>query len=217
MRPRELHNCPGLIASNYKVSRVSAGSFQHEFTPKTTGTIYVVYTSSSAPVVVVGHSYNVGYVPQDNGKRLVDQNDIVEITDVDQLERVTLFEASLAEMGKIFDREKYKNDDRVKPHVHGGEYYWGKKYAWRVFGLLLGKGAFHAYLKEVGHPHIDCVVDNPDDRYPAGPSFAYLENGLEDAIRSLIVTAVKEGQYYKSPLYSKRFTIKPLGSLSDKK
>jgi hypothetical protein len=107
---------------------------------------------------------------------------------------------------------KSKNDSRVTLLEHVVGYYWGKKYAYREYGKALAKEAFHEYLKEIGHSVVKCKTRNPESKKftSASESIAYADFGLEDAISRLIASAVREGKYFKSPLYSKRFTIDDL-------
>lgn len=113
--------------------------------------------------------------------------------------------------------EKAKNDQRVT-HAATDGYYWGKKYAWRMFGTVIAKGAFFEYLEEIGHQSVPCITRDPDLPYSNDESTAYAEHGLEDVVRNLIASAVKVSPaYFKSPLYSKKFTIKGINALTDKK
>jgi hypothetical protein len=113
--------------------------------------------------------------------------------------------------------EKAKNDQRVTHKAKSG-YYWGKKYAWRMFGTVIAKAAFFQYLEEIGHPSVPCITSNPDLAYSNEESTAYAEKGLEEAMRNLISSAKKASSaYFKSPLYSKKFTIKGINALTDKK
>ena len=81
---------------------------------------------------------------------------------------------------------------------------------------------FENYLIDcIKHPRVDCKIET--EGYPQGDdSFAFKEDGLEDAIETLIASAVmvNKGPYFKSPLYyanSKRFTIKGVPAITDKK
>ena len=113
--------------------------------------------------------------------------------------------------------EKAKNDQRVTHSAKDG-YYWGKKYAWRMFGTVIAKEAFFQYLDEIGHPSVPCITRDPDLPYSNDQSTAYKEDGLEEAMRNLIVSATKaSAAYFKSPLYSKKFTIKGINAITDKK
>lgn len=95
----------------------------------------------------------------------------------------------------------------------------GKKYAWRQFGLAIPQDAFHAYLKQIGHPYIECETINPDLPFQNNDkSIAYREDGIDDAIKELLSTAVKIGKvYFKSPRYDKKFSIRSPLSMTDKK
>jgi hypothetical protein len=99
-------------------------------------------------------------------------------------------------------------------------YCWGKKYAWREFGLVISKDAFYAYLKEIKHPKVECITRNPDMGFSNSgePSTAYKEEGLADAVNSLIASAVKMTKVrFKSPLYSKQFVIRVIEAITDKR
>jgi hypothetical protein len=216
MRERNVLNCPGLIASNYKIIK-TGDLFFHEFTPQTTQTVYRVVTTSSVPVVEEGEYYNVAYNLED-GIRLVDPNSIVKITVAGEKELIRIYEEAFDDKKAFHQREKAKNEARVKPYKKDGKYYWGKKYAWRVFGIMLSKDAFYNYLKEINHTTIPCIVFNEDRNDPPGASIAYQEEGIKEAIETLLKTAEpSSGKYYKSPHFSKKFTIKTPDAFFDKK
>ena len=126
-----------------------------------------------------------------------------------------LYSTKLAE-GK-HDVNKKKNDDRVR-HAETDGYYWGKKYAWREFGLVISKDAFFSYLNEIKHPSVECTTSNPAMSFSNDPSTAFKEDGLADAMHSLIKSATKATKVrFKSPLYSRQFTIRGIEAITDKK
>jgi hypothetical protein len=209
MRGREWCTVYELIASNYRIIP-SGSNFVHQFTPKGTSTLYQVITTSRSPIVVEGDRYNLGYKEVDGIREV----DISSLSNISKATPMLSFYAAIHTGREIYDIEKKKNDDRV---IHGAKVgvYWGKKYAWRVFGACIAKEAFYSYLEEIRHPAIQCTVDNPP--HPPGDSIAYLEDGLFDAMQLLMSTAVLQGRFYKSPHYSKQFAIKGLHAITDKK
>lgn len=209
MRPRALHTQFDLIASNYEIIP-NGDKFIHRFTPKSTQTIYQFESTNSSKIIVEGNSYNIGYIDID-GIRYVDLASLSDSTQINP--RMSLLVA--IQVGReLYHIEKSKNDDRVRYTAKNG-YYWGKKYAWRVFGACIAQDAFYEYLKEISHPFISCIVDNPP--HPPGKSIAYLETGLNEAMEHLMTTATKKGRFYVSPHYSKSFTIKGVNAITDKK
>lgn len=87
-----------------------------------------------------------------------------------------------------------------------------------MFGTVISKDAFYSYLEEINHPSVLCVTNNPDLPYQSEPSTAYKEEGLEEAMRNLISSAVKVSPaYYKSPLYSRKLSIRGIKAITDKK
>lgn len=87
-----------------------------------------------------------------------------------------------------------------------------------MFGTVIAKGAFFEYLEEIGHPSVPCITSDPDLPYSNDASTAFKEEGLEEAIRNLVASAARVSPaYFKSPLYSKKFTIKGINALTDKK
>ena len=117
---------------------------------------------------------------------------------------------------QVYEVERKNNDDRVY-HVGTNDYFWGKKYAWRIFGACIPKNAFYAYLEEIGHTSIPCITST--EGYSPSNSIAYAESGLDDSVYKLITSAVivKNGPYYRSPAYSKKFTIEGLTAITHKK
>ena len=213
MKSRELFTIHDLIVSNYTITKLSSGKYRHQFTPATTATIYE-FKANATPVVTIGKRYNVGYRVDIAGRNVIDLSALSPTSQVDPM----LSFLSAQHMAKGNHAiEKAKNDQRVS-HLARDGYYWGKKYAWRMFGTVISQSAFFQYLDEIGHPTIPCITSDPDFPYSNDQSTAYAERGLEDAIHNLITSAVKASSaYYKSPLYSKKFTIKGVNALTDKK
>lgn len=213
MKSRELFTIHDLIASNYKITKMASGKYLHQFTPATTGTIYE-FEANATPVVTEGERYNIGYTVDSRGRNIIDLSALCPTSQVNPM--LSFLAAQHIARGN-HATEKAKNDDRVSHSATDG-YYWGKKYAWRMFGTVIAKEAFFQYLDEIGHPSIPCITRDPDLPYSNDQSTAYAEQALEDAIKNLIASATKASDaYFKSPLYSKKFTIKGINALTDKK
>ena len=212
LKSRNLYTIHDLIISNYTITAIGNGKFKHSFTPKTTNTVYE-FEGNNSPIVEEGERYNIGYNVV-NGKNIIEQSALSKTTEVNPIFSF-MYAQQLANENKIL--EKDKNETRVSYNTNNG-YYWGKKYAWRMFGSVISKAAFYKYMDESNHPSIPCIINNPDLPYKNEESIAYKEEGLEEKIRNLISTAVLSGQvYYKSPLYSKRFSIRGIKAITDKK
>lgn len=217
MKSRELKTIHKLIVSNYKMLPTkNEGKFLHTFTPETTDTIYS-FQANGVGMLECGQAYNVGYYEEEDGSRIVELSATSKIEAVDP----TFSYAHAKFMSNLNSKiNKEKNDVRVKHSAKDG-YYWGKKYAWRQFGLALPKSAFFAYLKHIEHPSITCKTTNPDLPYQNEDSIAYKEEGLENAIIDLINSSYKAtNSYFKSPLYfnhQKKFSIYAPNSQTDKK
>ena len=213
MKSRDLFTIHDLIASNYTITKLPSGKYRHQFTPATTATIYE-FEANATPVITEGERYNIGYVVDDAGRNIID---LSALSPTSQVNPMLSFLAAQHIARGNHTIEKAKNDQRVT-HAATDGYYWGKKYAWRMFGTVIAKGAFFEYLEEIGHPSVPCITRDPDLPYSNDESTAYAEHGLEDVVRNLIASAVKVSPaYFKSPLYSKRFTIKGINALTDKK
>ena len=214
MKSRNLKTIHDLIVTDYTIEDLRDGRFRHYFHPQTTNTLYE-FVANSAPELEEGERYNIGYQTTDDGKNIIELSCLSKNTEVNTI--LSYLYAAEYSKGK-HAANKAKNDQRVTHSATDG-YYWGKKYAWREYGLCLAKEAFHAYLKEIGHPYVDCVTVNPDLPYQNNDaSIAYKEEGLDEAIEDLIKTAVKVTKVrYESALYSKRFTIKGINAITDKK
>lgn len=214
MKSRELNTIPDLIVSNYKIISNGDGKFTHSFTPENTDTVYKFVANGTAEVEE-GQHYNIGYYTNENNEKIIELSCLAKIKDVNP-KLSHLFAAQEAQGKHAVN--KAKNDTRVQHDATDG-YYWGKKYAWREFGMVIPHGAFYAYLEEIGHPTISCVTSNPDLQYQNNSeSIAYKEEGLENAIERLITSAKKvTAARFESPLYSKRFVIKGIAAVTDRK
>jgi len=183
MKSRALLTTPDLIASNYTTTSIGNGRFIHSFTPSTTATVYE-FEANAGNYITNGQRYNIGYEVID-GKNIVDTECISKTSIVNKY--ISYATAQHEALNK-HDINKGNNDTRVI-HTATDGYYWGKKYAWREFGMCLPSGAFHEYLKFINHPTIVCKTVTPG--YPVGDdSFAYLEAGLQKAIEDLIDSAI---------------------------
>ena len=213
MKSRELFTIHDLIASNYTITKLTSGKYLHKFTPATTQTVYE-FEANATPVMKNGDRYNIGYTVDSKGRNIID---LSALSPTSQVNPMLSFVAAQHIAKGNESIERAKNDQRVTHSAKNG-YYWGKKYAWRMFGTFMAKKAFYQYLDEIGHPSVPCVTRNPDLAYSTEQSTAYAEKGLEDAMRNLIASSTKASSaYFKSPLYSKKFTIKGINALTDKK
>lgn len=213
MKSRDLFTIHDLIASNYTITKLASGKYRHQFTPATTATIYE-FEANATPAIIAGQRYNIGYTVDSAGRNIIDLSALSPTSQVNPM--LSFLAAQHLAQGN-YATEKAKNDQRVKHSATDG-YYWGKKYAWRMFGTAIPKDAFHLYLDEIGHPTVACITRDPDLPYGNDQSIAYVEHGLEDAMKNLIASATKaSAAYFKSPLYSKKFTIKGINALTDKK
>ncbi|MBU2969820.1 hypothetical protein KO527_10725 [Pseudoalteromonas sp. C2R02] len=213
MKSRELRTIHDLIATNYRLTPCGDGKFLHEFTPSTTKTVYQ-FEGNGVELIEEGQRYNIGYFIDSNGDNIIEPSALSKTVEVNPMFSFA-YAQQLAKENHVI--EKDKNDTRVTHSATDG-YYWGKKYAWRMFGTVISDNAFFKYLKEIGHPKISCITNNPDLQYSSDPSTAYKEEGLEEAVRNLISTAEKVSPaYFKSPLYSKKFSIRGIKAISDKK
>ncbi|WP_282130418.1 hypothetical protein [Pseudoalteromonas aliena] len=215
MKPRYLKTIYDLIVRDYKIEPIGNGKFIHSFKPATTNTVYK-FEANGTPEVEEGERYNIGYYDDANGNKIIETSCLSKNTDVNPMLSY-LYATKLSE-GK-HNVNKSKNDERVSHTAQDG-YYWGKKYAWREFGLVISKDAFFAYLKEINHPKVECITRNPGMGFSNSgePSTAYKEEGLADAVNSLISSAVKITKVrFKSPLYSKQFVIRGIEAITDRK
>ncbi|QFU21481.1 hypothetical protein FM038_004525 [Shewanella eurypsychrophilus] len=213
MKSRKLNTIQDLIVSNYSISSNGDGKFTHSFTPENTDTVYS-FVANGTPELEAGEHYSIGFYIEDDNK-------IVDLSCVAKNQGVNPVLSYLFAQQEALDKHavnKEKNDTRVTHQAVDG-YYWGKKYAWREFGMHLPQGAFHAYLKEIDHPTVPCLTINPDLPYASNDrSMAYNEEGLTDAIEALVTSAIRvTPARFESPLYSKRFMIKAISAVTDKK
>lgn len=217
MKSRELKTIHNLIVTNYNVVPVTATKFRHSFTPLTTDTEYVYY-GNSEPILKNGDRCTIGYHENENNEKIIDRSSLSKIENTDK-DMSFLYSMYLSK--QKHDENKAKNNNRVTPHIVNGKYYWGKKYAWREFGLFISQDAFHKYMDSINHTKIKCTT--AADGYPQGQdSFAYLEDGIADAMKRLVDSAeiVKNGPYFKSPLYMEgknKFQIRGTQAITDKK
>ena len=213
MKSRYLKTIYDLIVSDYKIVAKVDGKFIHSFKPATTNTRYQ-FEANGTPEVIEGERYNIGYYEDTQGNKIIDTSCLSRNTEVNPM--LSYLYATKLSASK-HEINKGKNDDRVSHNAKDG-YYWGKKYAWREFGLVISKDAFYAYLEEINHPSVACITSNPDMGFSNEPSTAYKENGLADAVNALIASAVKTTKVrFKSPLYSKQFIIRGIEAITDKK
>lgn len=213
MKSRDLHTIHDVIITGYTITPLGNGKFLHQFRPANTDRVYE-FEANSAPVLKDGDRYNIGFKTTPQGRNVVDTSALGK---VDSVNKNLSYLAAKQLSADILDENVAKNDQRVS---HGGKggYYWGKKYAWRRYGLVISKDAFYAYLEHIKHPSTPCLTSNPDLPYAANErSTAYFDAGLEAAMDDLIGTAVKTGRYFESPLYPKKFQIKAINALTDKK
>ncbi len=213
MKSRDLKTIYDVIVTEYKMEHIGEGRFLHSFKPKTTNTLYQ-FEANGVAEMEEGERYNIGFREDKDGRKIVDLSCISKSDSVNPM----LSYMYAKEFSKARHTvNKQKNDERVTHEATDG-YYWGKKYAWREFGLVISKGAFYAYLEQIGHPKVPCITANPDMAFSNDPSTAYKEEGLDEAMELLITTAEKKTKaLYKSPHYSKRFSIRGVEAITDKK
>lgn len=215
MKSRELHTIYSINITNYKIIKIGGTNdkFYHSFNPKSSNKIYK-FIANETPELINNETYNIGFYKL-NGENIVDISSISQNISTSPTLSYNCAKQISKERHKI---NKLKNDKRVnyaKNHTEANEYYWGKKYAWREFGLAISKSAFHNYLKEIGHPIIECKCTSNNF---VSLSIAYKEDNLENAIFNLIKTAkMVTKSLYLSPLYSKKFSIKGISAITDKK
>ncbi|WP_394209517.1 hypothetical protein [Enterovibrio calviensis] len=213
MKARDLKTIYDLIVTEYKMVHLGEGRFLHTFKPKTTNTIYQ-FEANGTPEMEENARYNIGYRDGKDGQRIIDLSCISKSDSVNPMLSYLYSQEFSKERHNV---NKAKNDDRV---THGAKdgYYWGKKYAWREFGLVISKDAFYAYLEQIGHPKVPCTTANPAMAFSNDPSTAYKEEGLAEAMELLITTAEKKTKaLYSSPHYNKRFNIRGVDAITDKK
>jgi hypothetical protein len=212
MKPRELHTVHDVIVTDYAITRLAGGRAIHSFHPATTATVYE-FEGNESPVLKEGARYNIGYIVAADGRHIVEPS---VLSPSDKIDPLLSFYVAKQYGFQQYDLERANNDQRVS-HAGDDDYYWGKKYAWRMFGACIPKTAFYAYLKEIRHPAVPCVTSK--EGYPPSNSTAYAEQGLEQVVFNLITSAiiVGNGPYYRSPLFSKKFTIEGVSAITHKK
>ena len=213
MKSRELHTIHDVIVTAYTITPLPGGKALHRFRPATTSTVYE-FEANAVPVVKEGERYNIGFTVTPDGRNVIDPSALSPSALVNPMFSYIAAQQFAEEK---YDEEREKNDRRVS-YSATDDYYWGKKYAWRMFCACIAQDAFISYLEEIAHPSVPCITSDPDYPQSNTQSTAYAETGLEDAARNLIASAVKvSGTYYKSPLYSRRFAIRGLNAISHKK
>lgn len=213
MRSKDLQAAYNIVASNYTISKLSDGKYLHKFTPASNVNTIFEFVASEARAIEENENYNIGYAQMDDGRRVVDPSAMSLASAVNPMLSY-LYAENLAK--QKYAEEKEKNDTRVQHQENDGEYYWGKKHAWRMFGAFMAEDAFLKYLDEIGHKSVVCVMVPPDK--PRSISKAYAETGLEKAAFLLLSTAIKVNKsMFKSEHYSGRFIIKGASSISHRK
>src|ERR1700733_12541810 len=140
MKSRDLFTTPNLIASNYTITKLEDGKYLHKFTPQSTATEYE-FLANATPVIEVGERYNIGYTVDANGRNIVE---ISSLSKASLVNPMFSFMAAQSLAQETYAAEKAKNEQRVS-HSAADGYYWGKKYAWRMFGTAIPKNAFFEY------------------------------------------------------------------------
>lgn len=214
LKSRELKTIFDLIVTKYQILAIGNGKFEHSFTPSTTNTVYK-FIANGTPELVEGERYNIGFFEDAAGNKIVDPSCLSINSEVDK--NISFQYASLLSKEK-HNSNKLKNDQRVNHTAQDG-YYWGKKYAWREYGLFISKDVFYRYLEEINHPMTECLTINPDLPFNGNEaSIAYKDDGLMDAVKKLVESAERVSKvYFKSPLYSKKFAIRGIQAITDKK
>jgi hypothetical protein len=213
MKSRELCTIHNVIITDYTIEDIGNAKFRHSFHPQNTDTVYE-FIANGTPELIEGERYNIGYKKEPDGRKYVDISCISKNTKVNPI--VSYYCAKQASSDK-HAVNKEKNDVRVT-YEASDDYYWGKKYAWREFGLAIPKNAFFQYLDEINHKKTHCIITNPDDLAQTTSTVAYAEAGLDEAIFKLLTLAEKASPaYFKSPLFSKRFSIRGVDAITDKK
>ncbi len=207
MKSRELLTTPVLIVTGYRIVAHKDGQFLHSFTPETTSTVYQ-FIANREPLLEEGQRYNVGY-SNEKGVNWVDMSATAKADEVDKSK--SHYVARL--LGEeLRETETKKSDARVTHKAKTG-HYLGKKYAWRIYGMAVGRDTFDSYLEAISHPAVDYFTED-------SASVAYKEDGLSDAMDALIASAVHiSGNRFRSSLLpsKKWFQIKGLSAITDKK
>ena len=213
MRSRDLKTKPEIIVSNYTIVPHSSGQFLHRFTPNSTSTIYQ-FCGAEDPRLEEGKAYNIGYSTDEDGQNRVDTSSIAKADDV-----VPLASHQYArQCGEQIRAVETQNSDERITHTATDGHYLGKKYAWRIYGMALPREDFDAYLEEIDHPSVPCVIQTQDST--ESPSTAYKEEGLETAIDTLIDSCTRiRGIRFCSTLFPSKnyFFVKGIPAITDKK
>ncbi|MFC0130605.1 hypothetical protein [Ralstonia solanacearum] len=207
MKSRDLLTTPVLIVSNYRISPHVGGKFLHTFTPESTDTVYQ-FIANQEPLLEAGHQYNIGYTVED-GINWVDPSATAKATDVDPVKSHYVARMLGEQLRAV---ETQKSRERVMHQPTDG-IYLGKKYAWRIYGMAVGRDTFDDYLEAIQHPSVQCFTDGT-------PSTAYKEEGLAEAMDALIRSVRrKSGNRFESPLLPSKnwFNVKGLSAITDKK
>jgi L-amino acid N-acyltransferase YncA len=213
MKSRDLFTTYDLIASNYTITSIAPGRYVHKFTPATTSTVYE-FEANATPVIEEGQRYNVGYKVDSAGRNIVEQSALSKASEVNP---ALSYLAAKQIAKEKYSVEKAKNDQRVS-HTAKDGYYLGTKYAYRMFGLAITRNTFDSYLTEIKHPSVPCTTSDPERSFANDQSIAYKEDGLQDAMDRLFDNPIKVTEvFYKSPHYSKRFSIRGINAITDKK
>jgi hypothetical protein len=217
MKSKDLHTTYDIIVRNYAMTKLPNGIHRHTFTPQTTTTVYE-FDANGIALMENGKHYNVAFTPLPNGRNLVEPS---SISLADQVNPMLSYLVAKNYAQQKYTEERSKNDRRVSHDALDGDYYWGRKYAWRMYGAFMAEEAFLAYLDEQGHKSIPCITTDPD--YPSTNtlSTAYSDVGLEQAALALINAAIRINQtstfYRATELYSRKFTIRGINAISHKK
>lgn len=209
MKSRELHTTPVVIVTNYTITPDLSGKYLHTFTPKNTDTLYQ-FVANHETLLIEGERYNIGFTVE-QGIKWVDISACAKADEVNP--PVSHYVARhLGEQNR--EAETRKSDARIS-HTATNGHYLGRKYAWRIYGMAVARDTFDDYLSEIDHPRIRCHTDG-------SPSIAYIDQGIEAAMDTLIKSCVKVGRAgnrFKSHyLPSKKwFTVKGISAISDRK
>ena len=84
MKPRSLFTRHDVVISNYTISQKGPKEFLHQFETKTTGTTYQFTTTNSAPLMLDGDRYNIGF-EEKGGKNIVEPSAFSKSNDVNPI------------------------------------------------------------------------------------------------------------------------------------
>ncbi|HEX8615650.1 MAG TPA: hypothetical protein VF800_30580 [Telluria sp.] len=206
MKSRDLLTTPVVIVTGYTLTSLPNGKYRHQFTPQSTSTLYQ-FDGNAERVLSEGARYNIGYRVE-NGANIVDMAATAKADNVDPAVSYYVAVQLGAQNAPI---NTAKSDSRV---IHRGTgKHLGKKYAWRIYGMVVVRKTFDEYLEKIGHPTVVCTTDG-------SPSIAYLDSGIDVAMRNLMASLVHvSGNRYRSPLLPDRkwFNIKGITAITEKK